>query len=254
MKKYIISALFFILGLTSASAQTDYIYHYSVLNAMRNGVYLGDETISMLSQKGNFGLGTFNNLDGEMVVIDGVFYRIAPNGQVEKAEQTRKVPFASVTFFKASVNFAIKNVKSVEELQNAVLDKLPSTNKPYAIRIHAVFESITVGGANRVSDTDTTGLAELMKVRPQYNKHNISGTLVGFYNPAYMSGVDLSPFHLHFIADDKEFAGHVITGKFNLPSIDVNIDDKLGYQIVIPQNTERFNKHWLNKETSSGAY
>lgn len=75
------------------------IFHYSVMDAMRNGVYIGELSIKSLADKGSFGLGTYNHLDGEMIVLDGIFYRIASDGRVTKAESEREVPFVSCCFF-----------------------------------------------------------------------------------------------------------------------------------------------------------
>jgi acetolactate decarboxylase len=254
MKAYLFSALFMLQGLSGLMAQTDVIYHYSVLDAMRNGIYAGGESIAALGQQGDFGLGTFNNLDGEMIALDGVYYRIAPDGKVEKAGATRKVPFASVTYFKNPVTLLLTGISTTEDLQKALTRILPSANRPYAIKIHATFSEITAGGANPVSDLDTTGIAELMKVRPRYKGQNLTGTLVGFYHPSYMSGVDLSPFHFHFISDDKSFAGHLISGIFQAPAVRVFADGKDGYQLVLPKTAKGYDRRWNTNQTSGSNY
>src|SRR5689334_1896724 len=73
------------------------VFHYSLMDALRNGVYTGDITVKILKDKGDFGISTYNFLDGEMIVLDGIFYRVPSNGQVTKAGPEREVPFASVT-------------------------------------------------------------------------------------------------------------------------------------------------------------
>jgi acetolactate decarboxylase len=230
------------------------IFHYSVMDAMRNGVYIGDLTIKSLANKGSLGLGTYNHLDGEMIALDGVFYRIASNGEVYKAELERKVPFAAVSFFNAEIKYELTGIQNIEMLQNEIVSGLPSANKPYALRIECVFESIVVGEANKLDDNTTTGLAELMKTRPLYKKEHVSGTLVGFYNPSSFAAIDLSPFHFHFISDDKTFGGHLVSGDLSSAKIKVSIDEKPGYEVILPQLNKKFDKAWPQQNKSKSSY
>lgn len=233
----------------------DMLYHYSVMDAMRNGVYKADLSISQATEKGDFGLGTYHQLDGELLALDGVFYRIAPDGKVLIAEADRQVPFAALVFFKADSSFTLQGIKDINALQAEIARKLPSANKPYAIRISVIFSKLMTGGANKQSDKDTVGLGELMKTRPLYEKKNVKGTLIGFYNPPFISGVDLSPFHFHFLSDDQSYGGHLVSGTLSEDqSIKVEWDGKAGYHIVLPEKNQRFDKAWKSNAGTSSSY
>lgn len=234
--------------LAAAQLKSDKIYHYSTMDAMRNAVYTGDLEIGQLKQKGNFGLGTFNLLDGEMIAIDGIYYRVGSTGEVKPAANSRKTPFASVTKFKADTSFEATNIENVERLQQLILKKLPSTNRFYAIKIHGTFQSLSVGGATKVAPNETQGLANLMKKRPMYNKQNISGTIIGFYTPNFVGGIDLSPFHFHFISDDKNYGGHLVEGDFKPGhQVFIQFDEKNSYEVVLPNKTSiGYKKTWQN--------
>ncbi|MDL2144335.1 acetolactate decarboxylase [Flavobacterium tructae] len=252
-------AVFFIavLGFLPVKAQVQEerpVFHYSVMDAMRNGVYTGELSIGELAKKGNFGIGTYNYLDGEMIVLDGIFYRVDASGVIGVATNSLKIPFGSVVFFKADMQFELTDTKDIEELQNEVIKRLPSVNKPYAVRIECEFENITVGGARRLDENETTGLAELMKTRPLYTRKHISGTMVGFYNPPYFSAIDLSPFHFHFISRDRKYGGHLISGKLKTATIKVSIDEKPGYEVILPQQNKVFNKPWTKQDGVKSSY
>ncbi len=75
------------------------IYQTSTMGALLNGVYEGDVTIRELLRHGDFGLGTFNGLDGEMLVIDGVCYQLRADGSATIADLDELTPFAAVTWF-----------------------------------------------------------------------------------------------------------------------------------------------------------
>lgn len=45
------------------------LFQYSTLEALLGGVYDGEVTVGELLTHGDFGLGTFNSLDGEMIIL-----------------------------------------------------------------------------------------------------------------------------------------------------------------------------------------
>ena len=43
---------------------------YSTIDALLSGVYDGNMSVAELKTRGNFGLGTFNGIDGEMIIVE----------------------------------------------------------------------------------------------------------------------------------------------------------------------------------------
>ena len=75
MKKlFFLISLLYLMG--CSSNEEDMIFHYSVLKALDNGVLEGNMKVGELKKHGDFGLGTFNKLNGEMIVLDHVVYRV----------------------------------------------------------------------------------------------------------------------------------------------------------------------------------
>lgn len=257
MKKYTITILSILISVLTSQVRaqsTETIFHYSVMDAMRNGVYVGDLSVGKLREKGDFGLGTFNHLDGEMVALDGIYYRVSPNGKVVQAEGDRKVPFAAVTYFTPDIIFEIQGGITLRQLQEEIIKRLPSFNKSFGIQIHGLMERIQLGGALKLAENDTTGLAKLMETRPVYDAAGVSGTLVGFYNPRFMKNIDLTPFHLHFISDDRSVGGHVISGMSGTTKIKVSVDTKVGYELLFPESSSRFQQEWNAGSGSQSSY
>lgn len=221
-------------------SKADQVWHYSVIEAMRRGIYEGTYAVKDLKAHGDFGLGTFNHLNGELIALDGIIYRIAPSGKVEVAGDSLKSPFTALSFFNTDQTKTIRFSGTFEELQDSIGRMLPSLNIAYAIKVDTEWENITVGGANPISGTDTTALATLMKTRPQYDAKGITGTMVGFFTPALMSNIDLSPFHFHFISSDKKLAGHLMSGTIKNAEIVVYLDQKIGYEIELLHQNTRF--------------
>lgn len=216
----------------------DSLFHHSVMDSMRNGVYAGEASVRELKRHGDFGLGTFDRLDGEMIALDGVFYRVAGDGRVAPAAQTRTSPFASLAFFNADVRSALRSPGDLARLQSRIEAMLPSRNRFYAIRISGRFAEVTAGGARKVEDHRSVGLAERMRERPLYRRGDVAGTLVGFYHPVFAGGIDLTPFHWHFLSDDRRFGGHLVGLRIDDVSLRVALDEKHRLELELPRNPD----------------
>lgn len=249
-----LSLLSFMISVHASAQNGDYIYHNSIMDGMRNGIYEGHRNVRELGKKGDFGLGTYNFLEGEMVALDGVFYRIKTDGSLEKASALSRSPFNAIARFKADTAITFTFSGDLEKLQNHIRSLLPSQNLPYAVHVRLTFKDITAGGAEKLHETDTTGLAELMTKRPLYKAEDIKGTMVGFYNPAYMSNVDLSPFHFHFIDEDKNFGGHLVQGVAENTTVQLLLDEKDGYLIELLRHNNRFRKANFEGTKAQSSY
>lgn len=231
----------------------DSVFHHSVMDSMRNGVYLGEASLHGLKRHGDFGLGTFDRLDGEMIVLDGVFYRVAEDGRVAPAAQTRTSPFATLTFFDADTRSALRSPGDLAGLQARIEALLPSRNRFYAIRIGGRFAEVTAGGARKLADDRSVGLAELMRERPLYRRSDVAGTLVGFYHPAFAGGIDLAGFHWHFLSDDRRFGGHLIDLRIADTALHVALDEKRRLELELPRNRD-FAAPWQPPATGRTGY
>jgi acetolactate decarboxylase len=217
----------------------DLIYHYSVLKALDNGVLEGTMTVSELLQHGDHGLGTFNGLNGEMVVLDHQVYRVTPEGEVVEALDDILIPYTIVSFFEQDKAISYDGDENLDydNLMSMMDTLLPSQNQFYAFRITGNFKYLKCGGVNRQEKPYDKALLEILADRPVYEKEDISGTLVGFWCPAYIGDINTQGFHLHFMADDLSIGGHLIA--FEASSLEIQYDIKSGYKIILP-DTEEF--------------
>ena len=75
------------------------LYQVSTAGALVEGVYQGAVSVGVVREHGDFGLGTFEDLDGEMVVLDGHVFRVGSDGAVGEVADDARTPFAVVTRF-----------------------------------------------------------------------------------------------------------------------------------------------------------
>ena len=116
------------------------IFQNSLMTALLDGIYDGEMTISELLGKGNFGLGTFDGLDGEMIILDGTCYQLRGDGSAQIADLDQRTPYAVATNFVPRITADAPAGLRRDQL-SAFIDKLePSANYMYAVRIVGTFK------------------------------------------------------------------------------------------------------------------
>ena len=117
--------------------------------------------LAEIKQHGDFGLGTFNDLDGEMVLLDGTVYQITADGQVAVIEDEQTLtPFACVTFYRPISHDELDQELTYDAFLDWLVRLLPSPNLFYALRIEGEFASIkarSVPKQEKLSDAGRSG-------------------------------------------------------------------------------------------------
>jgi len=222
-----------------AKPAQDLFYHYSIWYAFVNKVFKGNLTAGELKEKGNIGLGSYSQLDGELIMLDGVLYRATQDGAVTIAEDEDKIIYANATFFDNEKSFDLKDVANYESLREAINGNLKSKNVFHAFKIHGEFNSIKLGGLHKQEEPFENGLNVLIPNRPIFKGENVKGTMVGFFCPDFIGQINVAGYHLHFVSDDKKLAGHVM--EFDAKSLQVQMDYMYEYQFVLPETEEYHN-------------
>ncbi len=185
------------------------IFQISPLEALMQGEYDGSTTFGDLRKKGNFGIGTVNGLDGEMVALGGRFYQVRVDGKVSQLDDSVKTPFAVVTFFNATKKSSISSAGEKKTLEN-VIDRLLDSNDHFsAVKVHGDFSYIRVRSVPR-QQKPYVGLKKVIERQAVFELKDVKGTLVGFRFPNYMKGVNVPGYHFHFLTDDRTAGGHVL--------------------------------------------
>src|SRR3954447_4885629 len=182
------------------------LYQISTSSALVEGVYSGSVCSSVLLEHGDFGLGTFEGLDGEMVILDSQIYQVAD--RVRHRTDDFLVPFASITHFRARSSFEIDNVASLKGIELACDQQRISDNLFYALRLDGIFETIHTRAVHAVPKN--TRLLDAAKTQSEFHFNDIEGTFVGFWSPRYSSSFTVPGYHLHFISKDRTKGGHLL--------------------------------------------
>ena len=217
------------------SRSDDILFQVSTIDALLEGVYDGDVTFGELGSHGDFGIGTFNRLDGEMICLDGEFYKIKADGKVYSVPEEEKTPFSAITDFSADTTLTVNNIDGLTLLGERINSHLPSKNIFYAIRIDGRFEYVKTRSVP-IQTKPYPPLASVVKDQSVFESQDLRGTIVGFWCPSYVKGINVPGYHLHFIAEDRSSGGHLL--ECRISDATVKIDETSNFYMVLPEEEE----------------
>lgn len=231
-------------------------YQYSTIDALLSGVYEGDLSVQDLLHHGDFGLGTYNRIDGEMIVIDGVAYKAKADGTVVDAGRTEQTPFAMVTRFVGGPKIVIIHPTSLKALEAVIGQIMTNKNIFYAIRVEGRFATLKTR-AMSAQDKPYQPLAEVSKTQSVFSYVNMPAMLVGFYSPAFSQGINVPGFHWHALSIDHQHGGHVLDLMLTSGVIQVMPIAELELQLptrAVFSNYEQGSKRSVELMTVEGAH
>jgi acetolactate decarboxylase len=188
------------------------LFQASTIGALLDGAFDGDLSFAELAEHGDLGLGTLNRLDGEMIALDGEFFRADVDGAVTPIPPDAKTPFAVVTRFEPEVDERIEGEVSHEDLLARLDGLTPAGASSCAIRLDGRFELIRARSVPPQSPPYRP-LAEVVGDQHVFELEDVAGTMLGFRFPAYVEGIEIGGYHLHFISEDRGRGGHVLDSR-----------------------------------------
>jgi len=208
-RSLILLLLLIALAAGCAAPRSDTITQVATIDALLAGVYDGHMTLAELRRHGDFGLGTFDRLDGEMILLDGEFYQVRADGRVYLPAPSTRTPFAAVTEFTADRWAAIDQPLDMAGLEEMIRGIAPGKNSFCAFRLRGEFSRVRTRSVP-AQEKPYPPLTEVTADQPVFDLENTEGTLIGFLSPDFVRGVNVPGFHMHFLADDLSGGGHVL--------------------------------------------
>ena len=265
MNKKIVFALIVVVALLSVSAviaqnslfsnnDDDSMYQVSLMQAFMHGEYNGVISVGDFKKHGDIGLGTFEGVDGEMIVLDGVVYQAAADGSINVMSDNETIPFATITKFDEDGTIDNVNAKNFDDLTGQLNKSIEqySTNNMFVVKLKGDFSNITVRSVEKQEKpykefTDVAAVDQKV-----FNHTDQKGTLVAVYFPEYMNELNMHGWHLHFLSDDKTKGGHVLG--FNNFKGSGQIDEIHEFNMILPTDdsfkTMNFTENMTSKISS----
>jgi acetolactate decarboxylase len=222
------------------------VFQTSTVGALMEGASAGDMTMGELKTHGDFGLGTFDGLDGEMIELDGKVFQVRADGHAHPVEDSARTPFATVSFFKADETRRLDRPCDQPAMLEAVAAMLPSRNIFHALRIEGRFDYVKTRAVAK--QDKSIGLEAAAREEPVFEFHDVAGAIVGFFTPDYLRGVNVPGYHLHFITADRSAGGHMLDCRTK--DVTIKIHHTPEFELGAP-GTEEFLKADLSRDQTA---
>ena len=209
------------------------VFQVAAFKPFAQGDFDGNTTYAELAEHGDFGIGTLNDIDGEMVALNGVFYQIPIDGKPRRINSAEKTPFALVTFFEADQTLHVADAMNYSELTAYIDQNISPEDAMYAIKIHGVYDYAKTRSVPKQTAPYPT-LAEVIENQVIFTLNNVTGTTAGFRLPSYMDEINVAGYHFHFISDDEISGGHLLDCIVRNATIE--IDYTYEYELALPEN------------------
>ena len=215
------------------------LYQVSTFNALLAGNFEGKKTFGELKKRGNFGIGSMQNLDGEMIALDGVFYQISLDGSAYPISDGMQTPFAAVTFFSMDKEMSIDDGPvNFSRLKKTLDSLLTNKNFFYAIKINGEFKSVKTSSISAQKKPYSRLEDTIIKEQKIQEYVGIRGTMVGFWYPVYTGGISTTGYHFHFISSDRTMGGHVLNCILFKGKIQVDLIPEIHIELLPIQQTK----------------
>jgi acetolactate decarboxylase len=195
------------------------MYQFSTYHSVFNGQYEGGISLKNLQQKGDFGIGAFDSLEGELVVLDGDFFQ-CKGGVCELASSSSTFAWAAVCHFSKQIDIKIPNLKFEDNLLDLVESTHEFKEKLVALKIFATFEFIGITSTDKQSKPYPS-IQEIIDNSFKISRSQVQGFCIGWFAPNFMGGIKNPGFHFHFVDINKKFGGHVLNFKAHNASISI---------------------------------
>lgn len=227
----ILLATFF--GCSGRNSDRDTVYMASTIHALVEGLFDGEISIGELKRHGDIGMGAVDHVDGELVLVDGIAYRVKADGTVAILQDTDKTPYALATPFDADYRRQIDEEVDFEQLKQRLDSELGRPGLPYAFRIEGTFSYVktrSVPGQHKPYPR----LIELIKKQPLFELQNVPGIIVGFRLPEHLESLAVPGYHFHFLTADRKTGGHLLA--FRAAGLRIAADLSPTVHTVLPEN------------------
>ena len=219
-----------------AELEPHVLFQASTIGALLEGAYDGDLSFAELAEHGDLGLGTLNGLDGEMIALDGRFYRADVDGKVDEIADDMRTPFAVVARFKPTIDVARDGPFGHSELLAWLDELIPAGGVSCAIRIDGRFERVKTRSVPR-QHPPYRPLTEVVAEQHVFELTGVAGTMLGFRFPDYVEGIEVSGYHLHFVDEDRSRGGHVLGSRCS-STVRARIDVSSELRVELPPGVE----------------
>lgn len=236
---------------SNGAGKSETMYQVATLQSLMAGNYGGFVSTGVLRSMGDIGLGTFNGVDGEMIVLDGKVWQARADGSVNAAPDSLGVPFATVTHFDEDFTAPINGTESLSGLMKALTESVAAhgRNLIYVARIDIDNCDKVLVRSELAQDKPYRPLAVALETdQREFTYENIGGSIVAVYFPSFFATQNAPGWHCHFISNDRSHGGHMLDVAFS-GQVVARFDATPYFLMYLPEDKE-FSQKDLDRDFS----
>lgn len=202
-----------------ASRTPNDVFQFSTVGALVGGLATSGPKCSELHSYGTHGIGTFKEMDGELLYINGKAWQFTSDGETKPAPQDLCMPFLQVTKFEPEYTTAVPARFGKDDLLKIFTlfgAEGGGKNSFVTFSIKGRFETLHIRAAGPQL-CHGQGLVEVAKNARHWTLEDKKGTMFGIISPEWSQGISVAGVHGHFVSDEDENGavqgGHVMEFK-----------------------------------------
>ena len=181
-----------------------------------------------------------------MVIVDGHVFHVRSDGSVRECDDDMLSPFAVITRFAPEPAVTLDQCPDMSHLTSQFDGLRHSDNVFFALRVDGPFDDVHTRAMCLTAEG--VPLVQAAAVQPEFELHDVSGTLVGFWTPAYAKTLNVPGDHLHFVSADRNSGGHLLQCRG--AHLRLQIQREGEYRLAWPE-TEAFLKADLRRDLAA---
>ncbi|MBR3401920.1 MAG: acetolactate decarboxylase [Parasporobacterium sp.] len=223
------------------------LYQLALFQSVALGEYYGFRTVAQFKEHGDIGMGIFEAVNGELILLDGIVYQALADGSVIVPSDDVLIPYGNAAFFEADAKISHVTAAGFPELEKLLNEQVVRTgpNQFFFVKITGHFPYVAVRSELKQEEPFRMLNIALRTDQRKYEYYNIDGTIVGLYCPPYMQSMNAPGWHFHFISGDRTKGGHMTAGSLSDCSLQVNRISR--FTVEIP-DSDSFNKKDLGQD------
>lgn len=212
----------------------DGVWQVGTITELSAGDMTGVVPIGELPSYGDLGLGTFDRLDGELVMVDGTVWQVPVDGIPVEPPPELTTPFAQVTTFEADRTFEVPAGTTCEALPGWLDGELgpDATTAMAAMRFEGTLSELTTRSVPAQS-APFPPLADVVATdQVTFDLPGSAAVLVGFRTADDLESVSPPGVHLHGVTTDGRAGGHVLSCTVDAGTLAVDLASGLELAFV----------------------
>lgn len=198
------------LAEASSSEPTSTLDQVGTYDYLTQPDFAGLTSVGTVAEGNSIGLGTFEDLNGELVMVGGEVFQVRPDGLPREVDPDTLTPFMQAIDFKPTVNVPVAPGTQCEDLDPMIQEAAAQNNGIIAVRVRGTFTDLTTRSVT-ADPPPYQPLSQTIAEQTKFPLGERRAVLVGFWQGKDALGLGQDGLHLHGLTADKSAGGHVLS-------------------------------------------